>query len=185
VIKNQISPRISAITDPPASTSVRTRRGKSTRSLRFAAVTQLNTGANSHYNGLQFTAENRFGHGPQGQINYTWSHCIDTVSNGGFLQFSASEYFHPCRTTLREIAVPCAYDIRNNLTGNYVYELPFKLHNRVLAYAVNGWQISGSVFWHSGIPFSTLSAPYSASRNGNPERQRTAVRQGCARRATL
>ena len=32
--------------------------------------------------------------------------------------------------------------------------------------ALNGWQISGSVFWHSGLPFSVLSAPYSANGNG-------------------
>jgi len=52
---------------------------------RFGAVTQFSTGANSHYNGLQLTAMKRLGHGLQGQVNYTWSHCLDTVSNGGFL----------------------------------------------------------------------------------------------------
>lgn len=41
---------------------------------RFGAVTQLNTGANSHYNGLQTTVEKRLGHGVQAQVNYTWSH---------------------------------------------------------------------------------------------------------------
>src|ERR1700720_2875970 len=56
---------------------------------RFGAVTQFSTGANSHYNGLQLTAMKRVGHGLMGQINYTWSRCMDTVSNGGFLQFSA------------------------------------------------------------------------------------------------
>src|ERR1035441_112729 len=25
-----------------------------------------------------------------------------------------------------------------------------------------GWQISGTMFWHSGVPFSVLSTPYSA-----------------------
>ena len=55
---------------------------------RFGAVTQLNTGANSHYNGLQLTLEKRLSHGVQLQANYTWSHCMDTVSNGGFLSFS-------------------------------------------------------------------------------------------------
>src|ERR1700720_4755555 len=56
---------------------------------RFGAVTQFSTGANSHYNGLQLSALKRVGHGLMGQINYTWSRCMDTVSNGGFLQFSA------------------------------------------------------------------------------------------------
>ena len=32
--------------------------------------------------------------------------------------------------------------------------------------ALNGWQVSGTVFWHSGLPFSVLSAPYSANGNG-------------------
>ena len=36
----------------------------------------------------------------------------------------------------------------------------------MLARALNGWQVSGTVFWHSGMPFSVLSAPYSANGNG-------------------
>ena len=62
---------------------------------RFGAVTQLSTGAGSNYNGLQLTAMKRLGHGLQGQINYTWSHCLDDVSNGGFLQFSAGGILSP------------------------------------------------------------------------------------------
>jgi len=56
---------------------------------RFGAVTQFSTGANSHYHGLQLTAMKRIGKSFSGQVNYTWSRCMDTVSNGGFLQFSA------------------------------------------------------------------------------------------------
>jgi hypothetical protein len=133
---------------------------------RFGVVTQLSTGANSHYNGLQTTAEKRMGHGLQVQANYTWSHCIDTVSNGGFLPFSAGGILSPIPYDLGRDRGPCDYDIRHNLTGNYVYRIPSKAHGRLLGYALNGWQISGSVFWHSGIPFSVLSAPYSANGNG-------------------
>jgi hypothetical protein len=133
---------------------------------RFGAVTQLSTGANSHYNGLQMTAEKRMGHGPQAQVNYTWSHCIDTVSNGGFLPFSAGGILSPIPYDLARDRGPCDYDIRHNVTGNYVYQLPLKVHNRRLGYALNGWQLSGSVFWHSGIPFSVLSAPYTANGEG-------------------
>src|SRR5208337_3610325 len=56
---------------------------------RFGPVTQLSTGANSHYNALQLTADKRLSHGLQLQANYTWSRCMDTVSNGGFLPFAA------------------------------------------------------------------------------------------------
>jgi hypothetical protein len=133
---------------------------------RFGAVTRLTTGANSHYNGLQLTAMKRLGHGLQGQLNYTWSRCMDTVSNGGFLSFSAGGILSPLPGDLARDYGPCDYDIRHNLNAQYVYQLPVKVRSHSLGYALNGWQISGTAFWHSGIPFSVLSTPYSANGNG-------------------
>jgi hypothetical protein len=132
---------------------------------RFGAVTQLNTGANSHYNALQTTAEKRLGHGLQIQANYTWSQCIDTVSNGGFLPFSAGGILSPIPGDLQRDRGPCDYDVRHNITASYAYELPIKVRGW-LGPALNGWQVSGSVFWRSGLPFSVLSAAYSANGNG-------------------
>ena len=133
---------------------------------RFGAVTQFSTGANSHYNGLQITAMKRLGHGFMGQLNYTVSRCFDTVSNGGFLQFSAGGILSPLPGDLARDYGPCDYDIRHNFNAQYVYQLPLKFKSRSLAYALNDWQVSGTVFWHSGIPFSVLSTPYSANGNG-------------------
>jgi len=133
---------------------------------RLGAVTQFSTGANSHYNGLQLSATKRLGHGLQGQVNYTWSHCMDTVSNGGFLQFSAGGILSPLPGELGRNYGPCDYDVRHNLNAQYVYQLPIKVRGRSLGYALNGWQVSGTAFWHSGIPFSVLSTPYSANSQG-------------------
>jgi hypothetical protein len=133
---------------------------------RFGSVTQLNTGANSHYNGLQLTADKRLGRGIQVQANYTWSHCMDTVSNGGFLPFAAGAILSPLPGALGRQYGPCDYDVRQNFTAQYVYQLPVKFRNPILARALNGWQASGTVFWHSGLPFSVLSAPYSANGKG-------------------
>ena len=82
---------------------------------RFGAVTQFSTGANSHYHGLQLTGAKRLGHGFQGQVNYTWSRCMDTVSNGGFLQFSSGAVLSPLPGNLGRDYGPCDYDIRHNL----------------------------------------------------------------------
>ena len=82
---------------------------------RFGAVTQFSTGANSHYHGLQLTGTKRLGHGFEGQVNYTWSHCMDTVSNGGFLQFAAGAVLSPLPGDLARDYGPCDYDIRHNL----------------------------------------------------------------------
>ena len=133
---------------------------------RFGAATQFSTGANSHYDGLQLTAMKRAGKSFSGQVNYTWSRCMDTVSNGGFLQFSAGGILSPLPGDLARDYGPCDYDIRNNLNAQYVYHLPLKVRNRAFGYALNGWQISGTVFWHTGIPFSVLSTPYSANGDG-------------------
>jgi hypothetical protein len=130
---------------------------------RFGAVTQFSTGANGHYNGLQLTTMKRLGHGLQGQVNYTWSRCMDTVSNGGFLQFSAGGILSPLPGGLARDYGPCDYDIRHNFNAQYVYQLPIKVRSHSLGYALNGWQISGTAFWHSGVPFSVLSTPYSAA----------------------
>ena len=129
---------------------------------RFGAVTQFSTGANSHYNGLQLTAMKRLTHGLQGQVNYTLSRCMDTVSNGGFLSFSAGGILSPLPGDLARDYGPCDYDIRHNLNAQYVYQLPVRVRSHSLGYALNGWQISGTMFWHSGVPFSVLSTPYSA-----------------------
>jgi hypothetical protein len=133
---------------------------------RFGAVTQFSTGANSHYHSLQLSGAKRLGHGFQGQVNYSWSRCMDTVSNGGFLQFSAGAVLSPLPGNLSRDYGPCDYDIRNNLNAQYAYELPIKVQGHRLGYALNGWQVSGTAFWHSGIPFSVLSTPYSANGNG-------------------
>ncbi|MFZ3214613.1 MAG: carboxypeptidase regulatory-like domain-containing protein [Candidatus Acidiferrales bacterium] len=133
---------------------------------RFGAVTQFSTGANSHYHGLQLTAMKRISHGLQGQVNYTFSRCMDTVSNGGFLPFSAGGILSPLPGELSRDYGPCDYDIRHNLNAQYVYQLPSKARGRVLGYALNGWQVSGTAFWHSGVPFSVLSTPYSANGEG-------------------
>jgi hypothetical protein len=133
---------------------------------RFGAVTQLSTGANSHYNGLQLTADKRLTHGLQVLANYTWSHCMDTVSNGGFLPFSAGGILSPLPGELGRQYGPCDYDIRDNFTAQYVYQLPFRVRNKTLGTLVNGWQVSGTAFWHSGVPFSVLSTPHSANGEG-------------------
>ena len=133
---------------------------------RFGAVTQFSTGSNSHYHGLQLTARKRLGRGLQGQINYTFSRCMDEVSNGGFLQFSAGALLSPLPGNLARNYGPCDYDIRHNLNAEYLYELPIKVRNHGWGYALNGWQVSGTAFWHSGIPFSVLSTPYSANGKG-------------------
>jgi hypothetical protein len=125
----------------------------------FSGVNQIQTLGISNYNGLSFTAQHRFSHGLQIQANYTWSHALDEVSNGGFNQFIANgtdsgrlgSFQNPIsNTNIREYNYGSAdYDTRHYLSANYVYEVP-----KGPTVALKGWQLSGTLFARSGLPYS-------------------------------
>jgi hypothetical protein len=133
---------------------------------RFGDVTQFMSNATSRYNGLQLTATHRLNGGFSWTVNYTLSHAQDEVSNGGFLPFSAGGLLTPLPGELSRSVGNADYDIPNNLTASYTYDLPIHPSRRWLAALVGGWQVSQNCFWHSGVPFTVLSAPYTADGKG-------------------
>ncbi len=133
---------------------------------RFGDVVQFMSNATSRYNGLQLTLQRRAAAGLSWIVNYTWSHAQDEVSNGGFLPFSAGGLLSPLPGELARNWGDADYDIRHNLTATYTYELPLHASRPWLAALVNGWQVSQTVFWHTGVPFTVTSAPYTANGNG-------------------
>ena len=64
--------------------------------------------------------------------------------------FPPAEFSRLCPANWLGITASCDYDVRHNLTGEYAYQLPLKVRGRDLGYALNGWQVSGTVVWHSG-----------------------------------
>jgi hypothetical protein len=132
---------------------------------RFASVNEFRTGAGSHYSGLQTSATKQIG-GLTLRGNYTYSHCLDEVSNGGLLPFSSLGILTPLPGSLRKEYGNCDYDVRHNLSAFGIYEIPFHSSHRLLRQALGGWQVSQTAFLHSGLPFSVLSAPYTANNNG-------------------
>jgi hypothetical protein len=122
----------------------------------FRVVTLLNNAGISNYNGLTGSVTRRFTAGFTGSINYTWSHASDEVSNGGVLPYSSNDSFlaQIDPTSLRRLNYGNAdYDVRHNISANYVWELPFKASG-MMNKLVSGWAISGTVFWRTGYPFT-------------------------------
>jgi carboxypeptidase family protein len=131
---------------------------------RLAGVTQYLQGANSNYSALQTTINKRFSHGLNFQFNYTWSHCLDTISNGGIFPFgNPGASLNAIPGDLRRNYGPCDYDFRHAFNGYYTYELPFHAHSHLLSQVVGGWQVSGSVIYHGGQPFSIGSPTHLAN----------------------
>jgi hypothetical protein len=132
---------------------------------RFANVTEFQTGANSIYHGLQTVYTQQWG-GLTLRGNYTFSHCLDEVSNGGLLAFSTQGLESPLPGELSKQYASCDYDVRHNVSAYGMYQVPFHSGSPLLRQVLGGWSFSETAFLHSGLPFSVLSQSYSANGNG-------------------
>jgi hypothetical protein len=130
---------------------------------RFGRVLQYTNNGLSYYNGMTATFTRRMTKGFTGSLNYTWSHSLDNVSNGGldpYSRYDPNGYI----TSFQEQISPTNpkglnygdsdNDFRHMLSVSYVWELPFKASHGVLNGLVNGWSVSGTLFARSAVPFT-------------------------------
>jgi Carboxypeptidase regulatory-like domain/TonB dependent receptor len=105
---------------------------------------------NSVYHSLQTSLNHRFSHSFQGQLSYTWSHCIDDGSNTYGLEggFPAQDPYNVASDRGN-----CLFDRRHVVVASALYSLP--IHAQFTGHQlIEGWQVNG--FWsaHTGIPFT-------------------------------
>ncbi len=127
---------------------------------RFGGVTDLATTAVSSYNGLVASFRHRMNRWSQGllQLNYTYGHAFDELSNGGLSTFTLYAQGPQNPNNLRDSYGPADYDVRHSFNANYVWELPLKaaLGGHGPRSLVNGWQVSGTFFAHTGFPYTVV-----------------------------
>ncbi|MFN7993723.1 MAG: carboxypeptidase regulatory-like domain-containing protein [Bryobacteraceae bacterium] len=125
----------------------------------YGTVSQVMSGAVSNYNGLTFTARKQFNTWFTALFNYTWSHNLDETSNGGLFEYG----FLNGESLLGQLSPfglraenygNSDYDVRHSISGSFVVNPTFHFSSRALSAVFNGWQWSGKVFWHTGLPFS-------------------------------
>jgi hypothetical protein len=104
-----------------------------------------------------------FGHGFQGQISYTFSHALDNISNGG-LGFLGTGFSYDSITAQVSPYDPrmlsygnADYDVRQNLTADYVWEVPVTFKDRPVKAVLGGWTLAGKLSAHTGTPFSVYN----------------------------
>jgi hypothetical protein len=126
--------------------------------VRVNNVSNLSNNGISNYNGLSVSFTQRSTKGLTFTFNYTYSHTSDMTSNGGILPYSGND-------SLLGITNPncfscnyanADYDVRHNISANYVWQLPFKFSNKMVETLAGGWQISGTFFYRGGLPFSVI-----------------------------
>jgi len=127
---------------------------------RFATVTYIESAGVSSYNGLTASFRHNFTNGMVG-ANYTYGHALDILSNGGsslpFIYATNESILSPQNpNNIRDNYGNSDYDIRHNLNLSYVWELPINrlILGRRWNALVEGWQVSGTLFAHSGFPYT-------------------------------
>jgi hypothetical protein len=138
------------------------------RDQRFGVITEVQSGAVSNYNGMSVSLTRKFSQ-VQFQANYTWSHALDEISNGGFLPFGALpitnvSIINPQNPfNLRGNYGNADYDTRNYFSLSYVWDTP-KFHGWLGTLA--NWTVSGTVFARSGLPFTAYDSAATGVLNG-------------------
>lgn len=127
---------------------------------RFAQVNYLESAGVSSYNGVTVSFRHNFSHGLV-TANYTYGHALDILSNGGstlpFIYSTNESTLYPQNPfNLKANYGNADYDNRHNLNLAYVYDLPIRrfMSGHGWKSLVDGWQVSGSLFTHSGFPFT-------------------------------
>ncbi len=130
--------------------------------------------ANSNYNGLQVDLRQRLSHHIQFRLNYTFQKSLDMHS----ASFLANAGIGGTTTILdpqdpKRDWGPSNFNIRERLSGNFSYELPFGQGRSILSGAngvvdriVGGWQLNGIFNAQSGFPFTPLVG-FNQSGNGD------------------
>jgi Carboxypeptidase regulatory-like domain/TonB-dependent Receptor Plug Domain len=164
---------VNAFCDPTAVGSVCPQAGGFTGlpeapvTSQFGTVTDVTSGGVSNYNGLTASYQHRFSGlgGGLVQFNYTYSKALDDVSNGGFFTFAAAgNILNPQNPfDLKGNYGPADYDARQVINANYVWQVPIRkaLMGHGWAPLVDGWQVSGTVFYRTGFPFTVVDTAMS------------------------
>jgi len=120
----------------------------------FGQVSELSNGAGSNYNGLitSFVDRRKW---LQLQLNYQYTHALDEISNGGFNAFGLNSIAPNNPYDIHQNYGNSDYDIRHYVSGSYLVTLPYFGGPRVVT---DGWQITGTVFHSTGLPYSVVDS---------------------------
>ena len=134
---------------------------------RFGVVSQQQNVANSNYHGMVLTAKHQARGGLTFQASYTWSHSLDEISNNSLSPFGLNIFGRYADIISPQDPFNIAaynygnsdYDIRHNFTANYVWSDGIR---HLTSWGPNalmkGWSLSGTIFAHSGLPFTVVTS---------------------------
>ncbi|HEU0122445.1 MAG TPA: TonB-dependent receptor [Bryobacteraceae bacterium] len=124
----------------------------------FGILRMAKTDGLSYYNALELSWEKRLGKGLLYRVNYTWSKSIDTGSL--FITPGGANDMPQNPLSLKAERGLSNFDIRNNLAGYLVWEIPAVPGPKILT---KGWQFNAILQFASGQPFG-VTVSYDRAR---------------------
>jgi hypothetical protein len=119
----------------------------------YGSVASINSGVDSNYDAGQITLTKRMTHGFSFLTNFTLSKELND-----FAPVGGSPYLtNSCSCGRYFDYGPSDDDLSKNFKINGEYMLPHAGLPRAISAIVNGWEVSGTVDWQSGSPFSIFS----------------------------
>ena len=123
----------------------------------FGQIRQQSNVATGTYNSAQVGVRQQSKHGLSYEVDYTWSHQIDSTQTSVDVDNNNPTY-NPWN--LKYDKGSGSLDRRHVININYEYKLPFFSHaTGVTKTALGGWEISGTVISESGLPWLGNAAP--------------------------
>ncbi len=131
--------------------------------LGYSNILLGETASNTHYESLQVNFQMVQQHGLTFQAAYTWSHSLG-ISPGGGGDFSTiSDPYNRAYDY-----GPTGLDQRQNLTLNYIYDLPvFRGQKGLKGSLLGGWEFSGITLITSGFPLNPTMSTDILGLGGN------------------
>jgi len=126
---------------------------------QFASITDYDPVDYGEYNSLQITAKKDMGHGMLFQVNYAWSHSLDSMTaNGGT---GAPQVWQDAYTPRADYG-SSPVDQRSVLNGDFIYRLPVGRGRHFLNRSgwsdtvLGGWELTSVFTARNGTPFTPL-----------------------------
>jgi hypothetical protein len=126
-------------------------------------VNQIETSAMSNYNSLQTSLKLQNWHNLTSTLNYTWSHSIDTASDG--LDFVPNAAMPDNSWNPHAERASSNFDVRQRMQWYWTYNLP-KI--QLAKWITNGWALDGMFNFATGQPY-TVSYLFEDDYNGSGE----------------
>jgi outer membrane receptor protein involved in Fe transport len=126
----------------------------------------------SSFQALELSLNRHTSRGLTYRFSYTWSKTMDFGSDGWFAAEGTTIQNNYNLKASKSVA---GYDLTNNFSTNWVYELPFgkgkqlATRNRGLDPLISGWQLNGIVTLQSGQPYSITAAASIANTGSSAE----------------